>query len=158
MPPTTATRRVPLGTHPANPTCKTFASASPTKTASAIALTVLSLFLFCIPHPAYATTYTWTDQTLSGSRIWASITSSSDGTKLAAVVQNGDIYTSTDSGVHWTDRTAAGSRLWLSIASSADGTKLAAVDASPGNIYTSTDSGVVLLFGRNPLIDHCPVS
>ena len=108
-------------------------------------------------------TFVWTDQTAAGSRNWQSITSSADGTKLAAAVWQsptfgvsngsfGDIYTSTDGGVTWTDRTTAGTRGWQSITSSADGTKLAAtVDcgsvASPGycytggDIYTSTNSG-----------------
>jgi photosystem II stability/assembly factor-like uncharacterized protein len=57
---------------------------------------------------------------------------SSDGTKLAAVVNGGDIFTSTDSGATWTDQTTAGSRSWTCITSSNDGTKLAAVDSSPG--------------------------
>ncbi len=84
---------------------------------------------------------TWTDQTTAGSQYWQSITSSSDGTKLAATVSGGDIYTSADSGTTWTDQTAAGSRLWTSITSSSDGTKLAAT-VSRGDIYTSADSGV----------------
>ena len=58
---------------------------------------------------------------------YSSIASSSDGTKLAAVVYNGYIYTSSDSGVSWTQATTAGTRTWKSIASSYDGTKLAAV-------------------------------
>ena len=80
----------------------------------------------------------WTAQA-SGSRNWQSIDSSADGTKLAAVAVNGQIYTSTDSGATWTSRDS--NRAWRSIASSADGTKLA---AAPSNslIYTSTDSGV----------------
>ena len=41
--------------------------------------------------------------------------------KLAAVVDGGFIYTSTDSGVNWVEQTATGSRSWGSIASSADG-------------------------------------
>jgi cysteine-rich repeat protein len=68
-----------------------------------------------------------------------SIASSSDGTMLAAVVSNGQIYTSTDSGVTWTARESA--RAWRWITSSSDGTKLAAV-VSNGQIFTSTDSGV----------------
>lgn len=72
-------------------------------------------------------------------RNWAAITSSSDGTKLAAVVNSGQIYTSTDSGITWTARESA--RGWTAITSSTDGTKLVAV-ASPGQIYTSSDSGV----------------
>ena len=36
---------------------------------------------------------------------WNAITSSSDGTKLAATVYDGDIWTSTDSGATWTEDT-----------------------------------------------------
>ncbi|EWM24799.1 hypothetical protein Naga_100354g7 [Nannochloropsis gaditana] len=68
-----------------------------------------------------APTATWTEQTAAGTRGWDSIASSSDGTKLAAVVYNGVIWTSTDAGVSWTERDAAGTRDWMSIASSSDG-------------------------------------
>ncbi|MCA9336247.1 hypothetical protein KC955_00055 [Candidatus Saccharibacteria bacterium] len=78
---------------------------------------------------------------LSGDRShWRSIASSSDGSKLAAVVYGGSLYTSSDSGATWTERTAAGSRDWSSIASSSDGSKLAAV-VYGGSLYTSSDSG-----------------
>jgi hypothetical protein len=84
---------------------------------------------------------TWSQ--VATSQIWRSITSSSDGTKLAAGVWGGYIYTSTDSGTTWTERrpTTGTIRNWYSITSSSDGTKLAAV-AYGGYIYTSTDSGV----------------
>lgn len=72
-------------------------------------------------------------------RNWSGIASSADGTKLAATVNGGQIYTSTDSGVTWTAREST--RFWTGIASSSDGTKLAAT-VSGGQIYTSTDSGV----------------
>ncbi|HQU82219.1 MAG TPA: hypothetical protein PKY59_03800 [Pyrinomonadaceae bacterium] len=72
-------------------------------------------------------------------RNWSGIASSADGTKLAATVFGGQIYTSTDSGVTWTAREST--RFWTGIASSSDGTKLAAI-VSNGQIYTSTDSGV----------------
>jgi len=43
--------------------------------------------------------------------------------KLAAVVFNSTIYTSTNSGATWTERAAElGIRWWYSIAGSADGT------------------------------------
>ena len=58
--------------------------------------------------------------------LWYIIASSADGTKLAAGVGGGSIYTSSDSGATWTEQTAAGSRYWRSIAMSSDGTKLAA--------------------------------
>jgi photosystem II stability/assembly factor-like uncharacterized protein len=71
------------------------------------------------------------------------ITSSSDGSHLAAVATVGDIYTSTDGGATWTNDTVGTSLsglLWQSITSSSDGAKLAAV-ATVGDIYTSTDGG-----------------
>ncbi len=83
---------------------------------------------------------TWTEQTNSGLRNWSDVASSSDGTKLVAIVYGGYIYTSTDSGSTWTERTNPGSRAWTSVTSSADGVKLAATTEG-GYIYTSTDSG-----------------
>ena len=70
---------------------------------------------------------------------WTAVASSADGTKLVAGTDNGQLYTSTDSGVTWTPR--ASNQKWRSIASSADGTKLVAA-AIGGQLYTSTDSGV----------------
>jgi len=84
------------------------------------------------------TTWTWTAR--ESNRAWSGIASSSDGTKLVAVVNGGQIYTSTNSGVTWTARES--NRSWYAVASSSDGTKLVAVDSAPGFIYTSTDSGV----------------
>jgi photosystem II stability/assembly factor-like uncharacterized protein len=80
--------------------------------------------------------YAWNPH--DSSRNWRSVASSADGTKLAAVAQGGQIYTSTDSGATWTARESG--RNWFSVVSSADGAKLAAVVAN-GQIYTSTDSG-----------------
>ena len=70
---------------------------------------------------------------------WTGVASSADGTKLVSIVNGGQIYTSTDSGVSWTARES--NRNWYRVASSADGTKLVAVVVG-GQIYTSTDSGV----------------
>lgn len=80
---------------------------------------------------------TWTAR--ESRRNWISITSSADGSKLAALDQFGQIYTSTDSGANWTARDS--NRTWQAITSSADGSKLAAVEYS-GKIYTSIDSGL----------------
>jgi hypothetical protein len=71
---------------------------------------------------------------------WESLASSSDGTKLAAAVYGGGIYTSTNSGSNWTQQIRAPGGYWQAVASSSDGTKLAAV-VYGGGIYTSTDSG-----------------
>ncbi len=76
---------------------------------------------------------------VTGAKRWSSVASSSDGTKLVAAVNGGQIYTSNDSGVTWTPRES--NRNWASVASSSDGTKLVAAFYS-GQIYTSTDSGV----------------
>ncbi|MBN2260523.1 MAG: hypothetical protein JW702_08250 [Clostridiales bacterium] len=96
---------------------------------------------------------TWTKRSSAGSQDWKSITSSSDGTKLAATAStylydegyvlssiDGYIYTSSDGGITWTKRTSAGSRAWKCITSSSDGNILAAVVCG-GYIYTSVDGG-----------------
>lgn len=86
---------------------------------------------------------TWTPRAYS--RNWQAITSSSDGTKLAAVVYGGYIYTSTDGGVTWATSTGSvslGTKDWRSITSDSNtGTNLIAV-VRAGQIYKSTDSGV----------------
>jgi len=88
-----------------------------------------------------ASPYIWRAQIGANAREWSSLTSSSNGTKMAATVMGGYIHTSTDSGAIWTEQINAGSRAWISIASSSDGTKLVAA-VSGGYIYTSTNSGV----------------
>jgi hypothetical protein len=92
---------------------------------------------------SFTNTYTWSQ--VATSRNWYSITSSSDGTKLAAVIYGSYIWTSNDSGATWTASSTDASRSWRSITSSSDGTKLAAVTYAAGGytgyIYTSTNSG-----------------
>jgi hypothetical protein len=99
-----------------------------------------------------AKTYGWIKQINSSSRPWQAITSSSDGTQLAAVVGGGGInitgyiYISTDSGTTWKQYSSLKS--WKAITSSSDGTYLAAVPYSGSSsnvyeyIYTSSDSGL----------------
>ncbi|MEI6553663.1 MAG: Ser-Thr-rich GPI-anchored membrane family protein, partial [bacterium] len=70
---------------------------------------------------------------------WISTASSDDGMNMAAVMENGSVYTSSDGGVNWIDRNLKNSH-WSSIASSADGKKLVAA-AKFGFIYTSADFG-----------------
>ena len=90
---------------------------------------------FCI-HSAQAG-YT----SVANNQMWLTITSSSDMTKMAAVVFNGNIWTSTDSGNTWTEDASVGTtQQWYAITSSSDGSKLAAC-VYDGNIWTSTDSG-----------------
>ena len=70
---------------------------------------------------------------------WVSLSSSSDGNKLAVVSRNkGLLYTSNNSGVIWyLQKSGLPSQpFWVQIVSSSDGTKLAAVglpiSSSPG--------------------------
>ena len=85
-------------------------------------------------------------QSGAGSRTWTSITSSANGSMLAAGTYNGYIYTSSDCGVTWTAQTLSGQHYWSSVTSSSDGKYLAATDfggrGTDGYIYTSTDYGV----------------
>jgi len=89
----------------------------------------------------------WYEKVVPGSssnNYWKSIAMSSDGSKIAAAVFGGYIYTSTDGGANWTEQTSAGPRNWYSIAISSDGSKIAAADYGNGfggYIYTSTDGG-----------------
>ena len=71
---------------------------------------------------------------------WKAVAASADGSKLVAVVNGGQVYTSTNFGTTWVARDVA-NRNWTAVASSADGTKLVGC-VNPGQIFTSTDSGV----------------
>ncbi|MHC4463020.1 MAG: tail fiber domain-containing protein [Planctomycetota bacterium] len=79
---------------------------------------------------------TWTAKELD--RNWMSVAMSADGTKQTAVLWEGQIYLSTDSGDTWTAKDS--NRQWISVAMSADGTKQTAVGENL-MIYVSTDSG-----------------
>ena len=92
---------------------------------------------------ASTSNWTWTERqpTAGTTRLWQSIASSADGTKLAALSgdSNNNISTSTDSGVNWTTSSYINAA-WRSITSSSDGTKLAGVSAG-AYISLSTNSG-----------------
>jgi hypothetical protein len=116
-------------------------------------MVIIFVLTFISFPPQVKASNTWTQQTGSGQHNWYSVASSSDGTKLAAVVNGGYIYTSTNGGVTWTEQTGSGQHGWFSIASSSDGTKLAAVNYDGSNcgssggclisdLYISTDGGV----------------
>ena len=123
---------------------------------SASLILLLSAVFALTASTAFASNFIWTNQTASTSLsglYWWGITSSSDGTKLAAVEALfdpdtghivGGIWTSTDGGATWTNQTASTSLsglYWWGITSSSDGTKLAAAAAAGGGIWTSTNSG-----------------
>jgi hypothetical protein len=88
----------------------------------------------------------WTPR--ESSRNWKAIASSSDGSKLVAVVNGGHIFTSTNYGVAWTDRATLGNQNWTSVASSGDGNKLLA--AASSGLYTSTNSGATWTLRQGP--------
>jgi hypothetical protein len=75
----------------------------------------------------------------TGIDYWNYITSSSDGTKLAAV--GNSIHYSVDSGLTWKMSPDVLNKTFYGITSSSDGTKLAAVERTTGYIWTSTDLG-----------------
>ena len=85
-----------------------------------------------------------------------SVTSSSDGSKLAAVAGTDNplsprgIYTSANGGVTWV-KTSALAIDWRDITSSSDGLKLAAVASSSG-IYVSTNRGTSWILTTAPKI------
>lgn len=82
---------------------------------------------------------TWAATGAPTYQYWASLASSSDGSKLVAA-GSGNIYVSADSGATWT-LTAAPVGNWCSVASSTDGMNLAASDELTNGVYVSNDSG-----------------
>ena len=92
-------------------------------------------------------------------KAWHGIASSADGMKLAAVVGEGSIWTSTTSGATWVERenTCIGTCNWGGIVSSADGNKLAAV-VWGGNIWTSSNSGAGWVEQTNPGVYHYAIT
>jgi hypothetical protein len=75
--------------------------------------------------------------------LWTGIASSADGSKLAAVAEIGQIYTSVNFGTNWTPQGAVGN--WGAVVSSADGNDLVAaafnVSGTGGHLATSVDGG-----------------
>lgn len=66
---------------------------------------------------------------------WSGIASSADGTRMAAVVEGGQIWVSTDAGATWGARASAGTRNWKSIAISGDGTRIAAFETTATTVF-----------------------
>jgi photosystem II stability/assembly factor-like uncharacterized protein len=86
----------------------------------------------------------WMEQSnLPTSSPWYAVAASSNGQTLAAAIEGGAIYLSTNGGVNWAVPAGSPNSLWFSMASSADGTHLVAVSAGGGGtIFVSTNSGV----------------
>jgi hypothetical protein len=81
-------------------------------------------------------------------RLWTSVASSADGTRLVAGSFEA-IYTSIDSGETWSE--ADFGRLWTKVTSSADGTKLYGIAFEAGNLrlYSSYNSGATWTVREN---------
>lgn len=104
--------------------------------------TLLILVLLLLPQLALASgNYTWTQQAAAGSRKWESIAGSSDGTVLAATVQNGNVYLSTNSGSTWTAESSLGTAAWAAVAVSGNGQTIIVGNQSGGYMYISTNGG-----------------
>ena len=83
---------------------------------------------------------TWTAR--DSAREWSAVAISDDGTKLAATVNNGQIYTASSGALGtWTARDSA--RNWTGIKLSSNGSVGVACDtgSTGGYLYTSSDSG-----------------
>lgn len=104
----------------------------------------------------------WTEQVAPGNRAWASIASSADGSKLAAVSSDlSAIWTSADSGNSWQAQPGSGGRFWVSVTLSSDGSRMAAVALEEGaaigdgKIYTWAQSAGNA-FGAGPWTARTP--
>lgn len=87
----------------------------------------------------------WLERTSAGNARWVGVSSSTDGTHVAAISQvssgiGGYISTSSDSGVTWTQDTSLGQRHWDTITSSSNGQDLVVGDWN--DMYRSTDGGL----------------
>ena len=73
-------------------------------------LSVCLILLLSADHgSAAAAGKVWTEDTSVGAtKDWRGITSSADGTKLAATMNGGNIWTSSNSGANWTEVTSVG--------------------------------------------------
>jgi hypothetical protein len=85
----------------------------------------------------------WSEVSPQDGLSWTCVAISDDGSKMAAGVNDGYIYTSTDGGVNWTVRHPAGegvTKSWQSIAFDNDGSILIA-GAWQDKVYISENSG-----------------
>ena|SRR5579884_184042 len=84
---------------------------------------------------------TW-HQSDAPAKSWTGIACSSDGTRMVAVPNGGNIYTSINGGTNWVAQTGSTITSYTCAASSADGINLVAgVGSGSGPIYTSNNGG-----------------
>jgi photosystem II stability/assembly factor-like uncharacterized protein len=80
----------------------------------------------------------WTQRTSASARKWVDLACSSNGTNLAAVVSNVDVFISNNAGANWTQLNF--NRTWKAISSSSDGNILLA--AATQGLFVSENRGV----------------
>jgi len=114
-------------------------------------------FFFCGLFNAVncASAQTWMPTSATNMR-WGTIAASADGSKLAALSENGAagaIWISTNGGINWTSNNIPGvpdTGRVDSVAMSASGNKLAAVALFANAIFTSTDYGTTWISNNVP--------
>ncbi len=79
----------------------------------------------------------WTQVAIAAA--WKDVAVSADGTKMAAVATNKNLYNSTNGGTTWTERTSSGSRVYTDIAMSSNGSIVVAIASNW--VGKSTDGG-----------------
>jgi photosystem II stability/assembly factor-like uncharacterized protein len=94
---------------------------------------------------------TWT-QAHEGYLPWTGVATSADGTKVVAVLTNGPVWFSTNSGYQWFSVNLNNGYYSTAVTSSADGTVLAVATGynSAGPIFVSTNSGAVWTTNNSP--------
>ena len=107
-------------------------------------ISVLSFLFTSLFFPAALAFDTWNPMTgttsnPTGTRQWVGITSSSDGTRLAASSFE-EVWFSADAGVTWTASTPSNGN-YRQIASSSDGSKLLLASSNTTKLERSTDFG-----------------
>jgi len=92
---------------------------------------------------AQASQLTWTNPSQTPSGTWHALAMSNDGTKIVGAVLDGQIWTSSNSGVTWLNRGAAGAdnRKWVAVAISQSSDVIYGVVDSNGGVYRSPDFG-----------------
>jgi photosystem II stability/assembly factor-like uncharacterized protein len=100
-------------------------------------------------HSIFAQAWTQSHQ---GFLPWTGVASSADGTKVVAVLTNGPVWFSTNSGYQWFIVKWTNSYYSTAVTSSEDGTVLAAATGkiSSGPLFVSTNSGAIWATNNSP--------
>ncbi len=77
----------------------------------------------------------------AGNRTWTALAISGNGMRLAAVFNQGYIYTSSNGGQTWTEHQGPGRRYWASVVSSENGMRLLAAESRGQSVFVSSNGG-----------------